>query len=108
MPGPNGVQTEAEGFVARGRAFEVDRAVGLRIRERREALGKGQREVARFCVGVSAAYLSRIEDGERAPTISALVEIANALDVSALYLATGQTDGFCPVCHGVPRTTKQT
>lgn len=41
--------------------------------------------------GMSGAYLSRIEAGERTPSLLALIELADRLETSALYLATGKT-----------------
>ncbi len=47
---------------------------------------------------MSYAYLSRIETGERTPSLSALIELADRLETSALSLATGRTSGRCPLC----------
>jgi transcriptional regulator with XRE-family HTH domain len=48
---------------------------------------------------VSFAYISRIESGDRVPSMKALVELAAKLNVTALYLLTGSQTVICPVCH---------
>ncbi len=48
--------------------------------------------------GMSYAYISRIEAGQRTPLLSALIEIGDKLDTTALYLATGRSSGRCPFC----------
>jgi tetratricopeptide (TPR) repeat protein len=65
-------------------------AVGLRIREARESAGISQRQLA--FPGCSPAYLSRIEKGERVPSLQVLREIGRRLGVGADFLATG-SDG---------------
>ena len=77
------------------------KAVGKRIRERRLELGLTQRSIGE--PGSSYAYISRIESGERSPSIEALVAIAEKLETTALVLLTGDPDARCPVCgreHG--------
>lgn len=71
----------------------VDRAseqetVGQRLRRLRLARGMSQRALAG--PGVSAAYISRIESGEREPSVKAIRLLAKRLGLSALYLETGQ------------------
>ena len=76
--------------------MRADARTGERIRARRGELGLSQRALVEG-TGYSYAYLSRIEAGARTPSLSALIEFAEALDTSALYLATGRhTD--CPFC----------
>lgn len=72
------------------------RAVGTRIRQLREQRGMSQRELA--SPGVSYAYVSRIEHGQRTPSLPALAELAETLGVSPVYLATGREDAPCPFC----------
>jgi len=72
-----------------------DRKTGKRISDRRHELGLTQREIA--TKSVSYAYVSRIEAGTRSPSWAALLELAEKLDSTALYLATGR-DHDCPVC----------
>ena len=77
------------------------KAVGKRIRARRLGLGLTQRSIGE--PGSSYAYISRIESGERSPSIEALVAIAEKLETTALVLLTGDPDARCPVCgreHG--------
>ena len=57
------------------------KAVGKRIRARRLELGLTQRSIGE--PGSSYAYISRIESGERSPSIEALVVIAEKLDTTA-------------------------
>jgi len=64
--------------------------VGERIRERRLELGLTQRGIA--SPGVSYAYVSRIEAGQRVPSVKALRKLATALDVSAYWLEHGEPD----------------
>jgi transcriptional regulator with XRE-family HTH domain len=77
------------------------KAVGKRIRERRLELGLSQRAIAGK--GTSYACISRIESGNRSPSIESLIAIAEKLETSALALLVGDPDAPCPVCgrdHG--------
>lgn len=65
--------------------------IGARIRRLRLERGLPQTALAGY--RVSAAYISRIEADERVPSVRALRVIAQALDVSAEYLETGETGG---------------
>jgi len=65
-------------------------AVGLRLRQAREAAGLTQRELS--FEGCSAAYVSRIEAGARVPSLQILREFAKRLGVDVEYLATGRPD----------------
>jgi len=75
--------------VPRGPGRHVDDAgaVGARIRAARTRLGLSQRDLA--FDGCSYAYISRIEAGQRTPSLQVLHEFARRLGVSATYLATG-------------------
>jgi transcriptional regulator with XRE-family HTH domain len=73
-------------------------AVGGRIRRARERAGLSQRAFARS-TSVTAAYVSRIENGERTPSLSVLIEFADQLETTALYLATGDDAQTCPFCQ---------
>jgi transcriptional regulator with XRE-family HTH domain len=76
--------------------MKADQHAGERIRQRREELGLSQRALDE-ATSYSYAHVSRIESGQRIPSLSAVIEFAAALDTSALYLATGRrTD--CPFC----------
>jgi transcriptional regulator with XRE-family HTH domain len=61
--------------------------IGERIRRLRSEAGLSQRAIAG--PGVSAAYICRIEKGERTPSVKALRVMAKNLGVSAEYLETG-------------------
>lgn len=69
---------------------------GERVRERREYLGYSQRELAELG-GMTAAYLSRLERGDREPTLKSLILLAEPLKTTAIELATGK-HGECPYC----------
>ena len=62
-------------------------AVGQRLREAREAAGASQRDVQ--FAGCSAAYISRIERGERIPSLQVLRELGRRLEVTESWLAYG-------------------
>jgi tetratricopeptide (TPR) repeat protein len=66
-------------------------AVGARIRSAREAAGLTQRELA--FEGCTAAYLSRIEVGQRIPSYQILRVLAGRLGTTADFLATGAEPG---------------
>lgn len=73
----------------RRRVLHVDNpvAVGARLRGARERAGLSQRQLA--FEGCSAAYLSRVEAGDRTPSLQLLRELARRLEVSEEYLAYG-------------------
>jgi tetratricopeptide (TPR) repeat protein len=62
-------------------------AVGLRLKAAREQRGLSQRELAGDTC--SAGYVSRLELGQRVPSIQLLRQLGSRLDLSADYLATG-------------------
>ena len=66
------------------------RGVGERIRSRRLELEVSQRQIS--APGVSYAYISRIEAGERQPSVKALRQLAARLEVSVQWLETGEND----------------
>jgi transcriptional regulator with XRE-family HTH domain len=78
--------------VVRERIPHVDDpvAVGRRLTEARESAGLSQRELA--FPGCSAAYISRIERGERIPSLQVLRELAQRSGVSETFLAWGQRE----------------
>ena len=63
-------------------------AVGRRLHDAREAAGISQRELA--FPGCSAAYISRIERGERIPSLQVIRELARRIGVSESILAYGR------------------
>ena len=62
-------------------------AVGARLKTAREAAGLSQRQLA--FPGCSPAYISRIEAGDRIPSLQLLRELGRRLDVTEDFLATG-------------------
>ena len=67
------------------------REVGRRLREARERAGLSQRQLS--FPGCSPAYISRIEAGDRIPSLQLLREMGRRLGVSEDYLATGTERG---------------
>ena len=63
-------------------------AVGRRLRAARERAGLSQRQLS--FQGCSPAYISRIEAGERIPSLQLLRELGRRLGVSEDFLATGE------------------
>jgi transcriptional regulator with XRE-family HTH domain len=76
--------------------MKKSKAVGKRIRARRLELGLSQRAIGEK--GTSYAYISRIESGERSPSIEALIAIAEKLETTALALLAADAHAPCPVC----------
>jgi tetratricopeptide (TPR) repeat protein len=66
-------------------------AVGKRLKDAREAAGLSQRQLS--FQGCSPAYVSRIEAGQRIPSLQLLRELGKRVGVSADYLATGADVG---------------
>ena len=62
-------------------------AAGRRLKETRLAAGLSQRQLA--FPGCSAAYISRLEAGQRVPSLQLLRKIAAKLSADEEYLATG-------------------
>jgi transcriptional regulator with XRE-family HTH domain len=62
-------------------------AVGRRLKEARLAAGLSQRQLS--FPGCSAAYISRLEAGDRVPSLQLLRKLALKLDADEQYLATG-------------------
>jgi tetratricopeptide (TPR) repeat protein len=62
--------------------------VGQRLREARERAGLSQRALS--FPGCTPAYVSRVEAGQRIPSLTLLIELGRRLGVSASYLATGK------------------
>lgn len=67
--------------------------LGEAIRERRDALGLSQRALAAEA-GVSGAFISQVENGQRQPSLGVLQQIAAALETSTgLLLARSSDEG---------------
>ena len=62
-------------------------AVGRRLKDARLAAGLSQRQLS--FPGCSAAYISRLEAGDRVPSLQLLRKIAAKLGADEEYLATG-------------------
>jgi tetratricopeptide (TPR) repeat protein len=62
-------------------------AVGRRLKKARERAGLSQRQLS--FPGCSPAYISRIESGDRIPSLQLLRELGHRLGVSEDFLATG-------------------
>lgn len=62
-------------------------AVGRRLKEARLAAGLSQRQLS--FPGCSAAYISRLEAGDRVPSLQLLRKLASKLNADEQYLATG-------------------
>jgi tetratricopeptide (TPR) repeat protein len=80
----------------RRKSTHVDdpREVGRRLRDARERAGLSQRQLS--FPGCSPAYISRIEAGDRIPSLQLLREMGRRLGVSEDYLATGTERGDDP------------
>jgi transcriptional regulator with XRE-family HTH domain len=63
-------------------------AVGQRLREARIEAGLSQRQLS--FPGCSAAYISRLEAGDRVPSLQLLRKLAQKLSADEHYLATGE------------------
>jgi tetratricopeptide (TPR) repeat protein len=75
----------------RQKSTHVDnpKAVGERLRAAREAAGLSQRQLS--FQGCSPAYISRIEAGDRIPSLQLLRELGRRLGVTEDYLATADS-----------------
>jgi len=73
---------------ARTPHYDDPAAVGRRVYEAREAAGLSQRDLS--FPGCSAAYISRIERGERVPSLQVMRELARRTGVSEQALAFGR------------------
>ncbi|MBP5163744.1 MAG: helix-turn-helix transcriptional regulator [Spirochaetales bacterium] len=58
------------------------KSIGLRIKKYRLLRGKSQEQLAEMA-GLSRSHISYIENGVKAVSLESLVEISNALEVSA-------------------------
>ena len=68
--------------------YDDPAAVGQRLHTAREGAGISQRELA--FPGCSAAYISRIERGERIPSLQVMRELARRIGISESWLAYGR------------------
>lgn len=65
------------------------RAIGLKIKERRQELGITQEHIANM-LDVNPSHVSNIECGRANPSLTALVKIANILKCSVDYFISGE------------------
>ena len=63
-------------------------AVGQRLRDARIEAGLSQRQLS--FPGCSAAYISRLEAGDRVPSLQLLRKLAQKLNADEQFLATGE------------------
>jgi transcriptional regulator with XRE-family HTH domain len=68
--------------------YDDPAAVGRRLHEARESAGLSQRDLA--FPGCSAAYISRIERGERIPSLQVMRELARRTGIGEAELAYGR------------------
>jgi len=80
-----------------------------KLKQIRTRKGLRQREVAKFA-GITHIAICQYERGRREPSLSVLVEIAAALDVSVDCLLGVEKEEVkrCPFCGGRPKVTKET
>jgi transcriptional regulator with XRE-family HTH domain/quercetin dioxygenase-like cupin family protein len=66
--------------------------VGAQLRERRQAAGLSLRQFAKI-LGVSASFISQLENGKSQPSVATLYQICNALEVTVdeLFAAVGSS-----------------
>lgn len=77
---------------------DIDRAVGRALREFREFNKQTARDLATQS-GVSAAMISRIENGQVSPSLSTLNALANALEVPLVSLLRGTATATADLTH---------
>lgn len=65
------------------------RAIGLKIKERRQAVGITQEHIANI-LDVNPSHISNIECGRANPSLTALVKIADILQCSVDYFISGE------------------
>lgn len=65
------------------------KAIGLKIKERRQQLGITQEHIANV-LEVNTSRISNIECGRANPSLTALVKIANILECSVDYFISGE------------------
>ena len=74
--------------------------LGSRLRRLRVNAGLSQKDLAKGLPRVTSAYVSRIENGQREPSLRTLVGLASRLPgVTGLQLLTGRRNAKCPLCR---------
>jgi transcriptional regulator with XRE-family HTH domain len=74
-------------LIVTSRSDALAENVGARVRRLRLERGLSQRQLASR--GVTYAYISRIESGQRSPSVHAIRLLARRLGVTPEYLETG-------------------
>lgn len=64
--------------------------IGTRIKARRKSLGITQMDI-KNAVGISSGNMSEIENGNRLPSASTLIQLANLLHCSVDWILTGES-----------------
>lgn len=80
-------QDDARGLIVTSRSDGSAESVGDRLRRLRLERGLSQRQLASR--GINGAYISRIESGQRVPSVRAIRILARRLGVTPEYLETG-------------------
>lgn len=65
----------------RRKALELQQSVGSRIRELRKAAGLTQEELSEK-IDIAPQYLSHLENGQRIPSLTTIVALAEVLDTT--------------------------
>jgi len=88
--------------MAKGRASNIDREIGARVRLRRQALGLSQADLAER-LGVSFQQVQKYESGATRIAAAHILEMAEALDchVTVLLGVDGPTSGESPLPFGL-------
>lgn len=68
----------------------IMKSIGKRIRDRRKELHLTQNDIKSAC-GISSGALSEIENGNRTPSVVIFHALANVLECSMDWLATGES-----------------
>ena len=78
-------------------------AIAERLLLAREQSGISQRQVA-FAVGVTPAYLSRLENGQRIPSLQVIEKLAKLYRVDRGWLAKGVAGDNAQLRHAIGTT----
>jgi transcriptional regulator with XRE-family HTH domain len=95
MDGEVGIAMQSQAGAARRSPNPewIARRIGPRIRARRVELGMSVRELARR-IDVSASFVSLVETGRCAPSVSTFRALASELDISAAELLADPARGL--------------
>jgi transcriptional regulator with XRE-family HTH domain len=87
LDGRQGCPDDAKALIARSLSETSAESIGARLRRLRLERGLSQRQLGSR--GVSSAYISRIESGDRTPSVRTIRLLARKLGVTPGYLETG-------------------